>query len=99
MYPITGSANVLSPFAAIEVVVGPHDYSFPPLTYSTTMQSRRSVSDLRLPGPAVQTVVFPFAALLLGVVEDSVVKAASGPVVLGLQIEVAEGLVAVLGGP
>lgn len=98
-YLIIGSANVPSLFVAIEVVVDPRDYSFPPPTYSTTMRSRRSVSDLRLPGPAAQTVEFPFAALPLGAVEDSVVKAASVLVVLGLQIEAAEGLVAALGGP
>lgn len=84
LYPITGGANLPSPFAANEVVVGPRDYSFPPLTYSTTMRSRRSVSDLLLPGPSVQPVVFPFAALPLGVVEDSVVKTAFVLVALGL---------------
>lgn len=101
LHPIIGSANVLYHFAAIEVVVGPHDYSFPPLSYSTKMRSPLSVPDLRL--LAAQTVVFPYvgqlAALPLDVVEGPVVEATSVLVKLGLQIEAAGGPAEALGGP
>lgn len=90
LYPTTGSANVPSPSAATEVVVGPRDYSFPPPTSSTMMQSPPSaVPDLRLPGPAAKTVAFRYVAALPLVVEVPVVEVTSALVVFGLQTEAA----------